>query len=102
MGKELHTIVNLCIKNGYLDIDENMIGNLTDLKEPNTVILISNDRESPYANINRLIAGSNKFITLEKTDTICFAEPSYDAYEKLLVKIMNELAIRGVNFESIP
>ena len=102
MGKELHTIVNLCIKNGYLDIDENMIGNLTDLKEPNTVILISNDRESPYANINRLISGRDKFITLEKTDTICFAEPSYDAYEKLLVKIMNELAIRGVNIESIP
>ena len=102
MGKELHTIVSICVKNGYLDIDEDIIGNLTDLKIPNTVVLISNDRESPYANINRLIAGRDKFITLEKTDTICFAEPSYDAYEKLLVKIMNELAIKGVNIESIP
>ena len=102
MGKELHTIVNICMKDGYLDIDENMIGNLTDLKSSNTVILISNDRESPYANINRLLNGRDKFITLEKTDTICFAEPSYDAYEKLIVKIMNELAIKGVNIESIP
>ena len=102
MGKELHNIVSICVKNGYLDIDENMLGNLTDLKLDNTVILLSNDRETPYSNINRIIAGHDKFITLEKTDTICFAEPSYDAYEKVLVKIMNELAIQGVAIEQIP
>ena len=102
MGKELHNIVNLSVKNGYLDIDENMLGNLTDLRLNNTVILISNDREIPYANINRIIAGRDKFITLTKNDTICFAEPSYDAYEKTIVKIMNELAILGVNIETIP
>ncbi len=102
MGKELHTIVNICVKNGYLDIDESILGNLTDLKADNTVILISNDRESPYANINRILAGRDKFVTLEKTDTLCFAEPSYDAYEKIVVKLSNELAIKGVNIESIP
>lgn len=102
MGKELHTIVNICVKNGYLNIEDDIIGNLTDLKTNNTVILISNDREAPYANINRILAGRDKFVTLENTDTICFAEPSYDAYEKVLVKIMNELAIKGVNIESIP
>ena len=102
MGKELHSIVSICIKNGYLDVSEDMIGNLTDLKLSNTVILISNDRESPYSNINRILSDHDKFITLNKTDTICFAEPSYDAYEKVLVKIMNELAIKGVNIEPIP
>ena len=102
MGKELHSIVNLCIKTGYLNVDENLIGNLTDLKNDNTIILISNDREAPYTNINRILAGHDKFITLEQTDTICFAEPSYDAYEKMLVKIMNELAIKGVNIARIP
>ena len=102
MGKELHSIVSICIKNGYLDVPEDMIGNLTDLKLPNTAILISNDRESPYANINRILSDHDKFVTLNKTDTICFAEPSYDAYEKMLVKIMNELAIKGVNIEPIP
>ncbi len=102
MGKELHTIVSLCTKNGYLEIDPNIIGNLTDLKESNTVILISNDREAPYSNINRILSGHDKFISLVKGDTICFAEPSYDAYEKVLVKLMNELSIKGVNIESIP
>ena len=102
MGKELHSIVNLCIKTGYLNVDENLIGNLTDLKNDNTIILISNEREAPYTNIDRILAGHDKFITLEQTDTICFAEPSYDAYEKMLVKIMNELAIKGVNIAPIP
>ena len=102
MGKELHSIVSLCVKEGYLDIEEDMLGNLTDLKLDNTVILISNDRESPYSNINRILSDRDKFVTLLKTDTICFAEPSYAAYEKMLVKIMNELAIKGVNIESIP
>lgn len=102
MGKELHSIVSICVKNKYLDIEEDMIGNLTNLKDDNSVILISNDRETPYSNINRIINGHDKFISLLKTDTICFAEPSYDAYEKLLVKIMNELAIKGVNIIPIP
>lgn len=102
MGKELHNIISLCIKEGYLNIDENILGNLTDLKQKDTVILISNDRETPYSNINRIIGGRDKFITLEQTDTICFAEPSYDAYEKTVVKIMNELAIKGVNIVTIP
>lgn len=102
MGKELHSIVSICVKNGYLNIEDDVIGNLTDLKSPDTIILISNDREAPYSNINRIINGHDKFITLENTDTICFAEPSYDAYEKTLVKIMNELAIKGVNIVTIP
>ena len=102
MGKELHTIVSLCIKNNYLDIPEDMLGNLTDLKNDNTIILISNDRETPYSNIKRIINGHDKFITLNKTDSICFAEPSYDAYEKTLAEIMNDLAIKGVNIVNIP
>lgn len=102
MGRELHNIVSLCLKNGYLNIEEDMLGNLTDLKLDNTVILISNDRETPYSNINRILNGHDKFITLEKNDTVCFAEPSYDAYEKLLVKILNDLAIKGVNIAQIP
>lgn len=102
MGKELHSIVSICVKNGYLNIEDDVIGNLTDLNSLDTIILISNDREAPYSNINRIISGHDKFITLENTDTICFAEPSYDAYEKTLVKIMNELAIKGVNIVTIP
>ncbi len=102
MGKELHTIVNMSIKEGYLDIESNIIGDLTNLKEENVVVLVSNDRETPYSNITRIVRGYDKFITLKESDTICFAEPSYDAYERTLINLYNEIAIKGVSIESIP
>ena len=102
MGKELHTIVNMSIEEGYIDAPKSMIGDLTNLKDPDAIIIVSNDRETPYSNIARIVNGYDKFITLEKTDTICFAEPSYDAYEKTVVKLLNEIAIKGVNIELIP
>ncbi len=102
MGKELHTIINMCIKKGYLNIEANLIGDLTNLKDANSIILISNDRQTPYYNINRIITGYDKFITIDSSDTICFAEPSYDAYEGILVKLLNDIAMKGVNIETVP
>lgn len=102
MGKELYNIVNMSIDEGYLDVDKGMIGDLTHLKDPDSIILVSNDRETPYSNINRIVGGYDKFITLLDTDAICFAEPSYDAYEKTVVKLLNDIAIKGVNIELIP
>lgn len=102
MGKELHSIVNMSVDEGYLDIDKGVLGDLTNLKDENSIILVSNDRENPYYNINRIVSGYDKFITLKETDTICLAEPSYDAYEKTTVKLKNDIAIKGANVETIP
>ena len=102
MGKELHTIVNMSIDEGYIDAPKSMIGDLTNLKDPDAIIIVSNDRETPYSNIGRIVNGYDKFITLDTSDTICFADPSYDAYEKTVVKLLNEIAIKGVNIELIP
>ncbi len=102
MGKELGAIVNMSIDNGYLDVDKRIIGDLTNLKDPDAIILVSNDRETPYSNLNRIVGGYDRFITLLPTDTICFAEPSYDAYEKTIVKLLNDIAIKEVNIEVVP
>ncbi len=64
-----------------------VLGDLTNLKDEDAIILVSNDRENPYYNINRIVAGYDKFVNLKETDTICLAEPSYDAYEKTIVKL---------------
>lgn len=102
MGRELQTIVNMCISEGYLKVDKNIIGDLTNLKDKNSIVLVCNDRERPYYNLNRIVNGYDKFITLESSDTICFAEPSYDAYEMTLTKLMNDIAIKGANIETVP
>ena len=102
MGKYLQTIIEMAIREGYLDVPNGMIGDLKDLKEKNTVILVSNDREAPYYNLSRILNGYDKYVSLEVNDSICFADPSYEAQELTSVKIKNEIAIHGINIFDVP
>lgn len=102
MGKYLQTIIEMAIREGYLDVPNGMIGDLKDLKEKNTVILVSNDREAPYYNLSRIVNGYDKYVSLETNDSICFADPSYEAQELTSVKIKNEIAIHGINIFDVP
>ena len=102
MGKKLQNMINYSIDNKYLTVEEGIIGDLGNLKENNAIVLISDDRANPYANINKIFTGYDKFVNLLATDTIVFAEPKYDSSEKLFVKIENELAKYGCNVVDIP
>lgn len=102
MGKYLQNIVDMAVKEGYLTVKEGTIGDLRDLKESNTVILVCNDRETPYYNLSRIVNGYDKYITLESTDSICFADPSYEAEELHSVKIKNEIAVKGAKIFDVP
>lgn len=102
MGKKLQNIVNMSIKNNYLTVEKDMIGDLSNLNDKDTIVLVCNDRETPFYNLSRIVNGYDKYVKLKETDTICFAEPSYDAYENTLVKIMNDIAIKGANIETVP
>ncbi len=102
MGKKLQNVINYSIENKYLTIEENQIGDLSNLKDDNALILISDDRQSPYANISKILNKYDKFIELLPTDTVVFAEPKYDSSEKIFVKIENELAKFGCNVVDIP
>ena len=51
MGKYLHNIVEMATKEGYLNIEKGIIGDLSNLKDDNSVIFVCNDREMPYYNL---------------------------------------------------
>ncbi len=102
MGKKLQNVVNFSIKEKYLEVEEDIIGDLTNIDDENAILLISDERANPYANVSKLLHGYDKFITLKNTDTIVFAEPRYDSNEKTLVKLENELAKFGCNIVNIP
>ncbi len=102
MGKKLQNVVNFSIKEKYLEVEEGIIGDLTNINDDNAILLISDERANPYANVSKLLHGYDKFITLKNTDTIVFAEPRYDSNEKTLVKLENELAKFGCNIVNIP
>lgn len=102
MGKKLQNVINYAIANNYLVTEPDIIGDLSNLKDENVIILISDDRANPYANINKIYTGYDKYVNLLTSDTIIFAEPKYDSSEKLFVKMENELAKYGCNVIDIP
>lgn len=102
MGKQLQNIVSYSKKEGYLEFDDNILGDLSHLDNRNTIVLVSDNKENPYNSISKILNGYDKFVKLKPTDTVVFAEPREDSSEKILVKIENELAMYGCAIESIP
>lgn len=102
MGKKLQNIINMATKEKYINVQENLIGDLSNVNDQNAILLICDDRSKPYNSIEKIIAGNDKYIKLNNHDTVCFAQPKYDENEKALVKIENELAYNGINTIEIP
>ena len=101
MGKTLQDMISRAIEENYLTIDQNKIGSLTDLELKDTVVLISDEKEKPFANLERIIKGYDKFIKIKETDTIFITEPSYEGIEKRTADIMDEIAMLGANAVSL-
>lgn len=102
MGKRLQNIINMAIKNGYLNIKLSLLGDLNDINANNAILLVCDDRERPYATVDKIVNGNDKFITLKPTDTVVFAEPKYDATEKIFVRIQDEIAMMGASVVTLP
>ena len=102
MGKQLQNLIDMSVKEKYLEIQEGLLGDLSNIDDKDAIILMADSKQNPYACISKVLNGYDKFIHLKNTDTIVFAEPRYDENEKLLVKIENDLAMHGCDIVSIP
>lgn len=101
MGKPLQDLIHHAIEEGYLKIEKDKIGSLSDLEQKNSVILISDEKEKPLANLDRIVKGFDKYITIREKDTIFITEPSYPGIEKRLAYIMDEIAMLGADAVSL-
>jgi len=101
MGKSLQTIINNAIDNGYIKFDKNKIGDLTNLNDKDVVVLISDEKEKPFMNLERILRGFDKYIKLKETDTIFITEPPYEGIEKRMALVMDEIAKSNVNVVSL-
>ena len=97
MGKSLQTIINRSIDEGYITFDKSRIGDLTNINDKNVVVLISDGKEKPFMNLERIIRGFDRYIKLKDTDTIFITEPPYEGIEKRTALIMDEIAMKDVN-----
>lgn len=97
MGHKLQSIINDILKHKYINFDMNRIGDLSNINDKDAVILISNEREKPFMNLNRIINGYDKFISLKPTDTVFFMEPINDYNEKSAIKIIDDISKLGAS-----
>lgn len=102
MGKKLQSVINMAINEGYLNDYKDIMGDLNNVNDHNSILLVCDDKEKPYAAIDRIVSGYDKFIKLNKDDTILFAEPRYDENEKIIVRLENEIAMLGATTISVP
>lgn len=101
MGKSLQNLIHYALNHHYLKLDKRVIGDLSNLEDKNAVVLISDEKEKPFANLERILRGFDKYIKLKKTDTIFITEPAYEGIEKRLSYVMDEIAMQGVNAVSL-
>ena len=101
MGKQLQELIYDALNDGYLSINKDKIGTLADLESKNALVLISDEKEKPFANLERIIKGFDKYISIKETDTIFITEPSYPGIEKRLAVIMDEIAMLGADAISL-
>lgn len=97
MGKSLQELITKSIEDGYIDFDKERITDISSVNDKNIVVLVSDEKEKPFANLERIINGFDKFVKLKSTDTIFITEPSYPGIEKRLANIVDRIAMQDVN-----
>ena len=102
MGKKLGELVKKSEEFGYLKFDKKVIGDLSNIEDKNSVILIADDKEKSYAALEKIISRYDKYISLKESDLVFIAEPVYPGNEKKIAKIMDDLSRIDVEVVTLP
>ena len=101
MGKNLETLILNSIDEGYINFDKERILTLKDINKHNVVVIISDEREKPFSNLNRIVKGYDKFVTLTTEDVIIFATPISDELDKAATHLFDDIAELGCTLKVI-
>ena len=101
MGKRLQELVNYVIDNDYVKFDKSRIGSLNNIDDKDAVILISNENEKPFSNLERIVNGYDKYIKILPTDTVFYLDPVSTNSETIAVKLSDEIAKMGAKTISL-
>lgn len=102
LGKRLEAIILKAIDKKYIQFDKTRLKDIRHVRDENVIILISDEREKPFANMTRIVKGYDKFIKLMPEDTVVFASPVYEGMERTATKLLDKIAQLGCNLVIIP
>ncbi len=97
LGRRLEGVINDAIDMGYINFDKKRLAGIKHVNDENIFVLISDEREKAFSNLQRIIKGYDKFIKLNSDDTVILVSPIYDGSEKRAADLLDRLARIGVN-----
>ncbi len=95
MGKYLQDIMTHAIDMKLVKFDKKRIKSIHHVNDEGIIVIISNEREKPYSSLKRILRGSDKFITMNESDTVVIASPIYEGNEITSTKVFNQIAKIG-------
>ncbi len=102
MGKTLESTIKKAIDEKYINFDKSRFEDINNCNIDNVVIIIADERENSFSNINRIINGYDKFIKLREDDLIVFTSPVYPGMEKSASRVYDAIARIGSEIMIIP
>ncbi len=102
MGKRLEKTIMKAIDMHYMYFDKSRIVSIHHVNDEGIIVFVSDEREKPFSNMERIVKGYDKFIKLTESDTIIFVSPVYDGMEKSSTKIFDAIARIGCELITLP
>jgi ribonuclease J len=101
MGKTLQYMISKAMELNYITFDKSKIGDLSNVNDKDSVILISNEREKPYAHLEKIVNGYDKYISIKPDDLVVIAQTAEEGNEKAEAEIMDAVAKIGADVVSL-
>ncbi len=101
MGRGLEKLILSAIDEGYIKFNKERILTLKEVNNHNVVVIVSDEREKPFGNLNRIVKGYDKFITLTSDDVIIFATPISDELDKAATHLFDDISKKGCTLKVI-
>ncbi len=101
MGKRLENVILKAIDMKYLDFDKKRISSIHHVNDEKIVVIVSDEMERPFSNLQRIVKGYDKFIKIDEQDTVVFASPIIDGMESTATRLMDNIAKIGANIVAL-
>lgn len=99
-GRSMVNIISTAIDLGYIDIPENTLINIEELKnypDDKTVLITTGSQGESMAALSRMAGGIHKKIQIKPNDMVIFSSHPIPGNEKAVSNVINELYRKGAN-----
>ena len=99
-GRSMVNIIDTAMNLGCLNIPENTLINIEQLKnypDERTVIITTGSQGESMAALSRMAGSAHRKISITPNDVIIFSSHPIPGNEKAVTKVINELSMKGAN-----